>query len=92
MPVTTRWGTWIQACQYYCLHYNEVKEVFMVIEDDSEVVRRLQESLERPENLEEFEDIAAKFSCLVLTIKQLQKRGCSLAQTCETIAELKQKF
>lgn len=64
----------------------------MDLEQDSEAVRSLQESLERSENQAEFEVIAAKFSCLVITIKELQRRGCSLAHVCQVISDLRREF
>lgn len=91
-PITTRWGTWIEACQYYCLHYEEVEGVFLNLLPDSSAVERLQDCLDRPWNQEKFEEISQHFSCLVTTIKQLQKRGCSLAQVCEIVAKLREEL
>lgn len=64
----------------------------MKFEENSEAEITLHESLERSENLEDFENISAKFSCLVITIKSLHKKRCSLILICEIIADLKQEF
>lgn len=34
-PEITRWGTWLDAVQYYIDHYEEIRDVVQNIDDDS---------------------------------------------------------
>lgn len=27
-PIITRWGTWLEAVQYYCDHFDKIKMLF----------------------------------------------------------------
>ena len=37
--ITTRWGTWIKAVQYYCKYFNQIKSVIEDFEEESQCVK-----------------------------------------------------
>jgi hypothetical protein len=28
LPIVTRWGTWLDAANYYCINYSEIEKIF----------------------------------------------------------------
>lgn len=54
-PVTTRWGTWIEAACYYKEHLSKIKDIILALLSDSAAIKRakkLYQSLKVQEELE----------------------------------------
>lgn len=86
-PVITRWGTWLEAAEYYCMYFENVRNFVTGLPADSAAIERLQDNM-TDEVHAEFTIISQKYSCIVEILKILQNRGNSILVICENIDDL----
>lgn len=78
-PIITRWGTWIDACVYYCDNFQTVKCVVDSLEaQDARAIQIVQELFSDSEMKGRLAYIKANFGSLSSTITRLQERGVTL--------------
>lgn len=78
-PIITRWGTWIDACVYYCDYFQLVKHVVDSLEaQDARAIQIVQELFSDSEMQGRLAYIKVNFSPLSTTITCLQERGVTL--------------
>lgn len=78
-PIITRWGTWIDACVYYCDYFQLVKRVVDSLEaQDARAIQIVQELFSDSEMQGRLAYIKANFGSLSTTITRLQERGVTL--------------
>lgn len=78
-PVITRWGTWLQACDYYAKYYEEVKSVIVELnEGDAESIRQAKKSFASNNVRRHLATIKTNFMCIPKGIDILQAKGLDL--------------
>lgn len=49
-PIITRWGTWLNAVNYYCEYFQHIKNVILQLDsDDSLAIKNAKQLVENPE-------------------------------------------
>lgn len=78
-PVVTRWGTWLQACEYYADHYEEVKSVIVGLDEaDAESIKKAKISFASTDVHRHLAFIKANFMCVAKGIIVLETKGLDL--------------
>jgi hypothetical protein len=76
-PIITRWSTWLEAVQYYCDHFNKIKNVVSNFDTESATANEKAYLLMQYINLKNnLTYISANFCFLIQTIKQLKLKTC----------------
>lgn len=92
-PVVTRWGTWLEAAQYYSNHLEEVNKTIMSFDEtEAQSIAECRELLNNVEVKVSLAFIANQFSVLASTIEKLETRGLSLKTAVGYITEVKEKL
>ena len=77
-PVLTRWGTWLNAAEYYNKFHDEFVSVIMSLNSDkSSSLNKCKELLDNVELKVNLCFIASKFITISKTIEHLETRGLS---------------
>ncbi|KAJ4434511.1 hypothetical protein ANN_23073 [Periplaneta americana] len=80
-PVPTRWGSWLEACNYYARHLQSVKKVVQSFDTDDAAAIQIRQELLNDETIEkEVTDIKSNFGYLPDAIIQLGKSGVELVE------------
>jgi hypothetical protein len=80
--VLTRWGTWIQAVDFYNEHFNVVKSVVATFHTESSVaVRESQTAVSEPEIACSMAYVRSNFGWIPESIKKLETTGLSLQES-----------
>ncbi|KAJ4448377.1 hypothetical protein ANN_10393 [Periplaneta americana] len=77
-PILTRWGTWLEAVEYYAEHIDSINNVLLAL--DSSQLIYLDISVKN-----DLAHIQHTFSCIIKTLKSLQNRHLSLSESFEII-------
>lgn len=78
-PITTRWGTWMDAVQYYADNIERIERVFAALDEDDAVAIKICNELLRDGQLKsQIIFIASNFAFLAAAIKNLESGGQSL--------------
>lgn len=73
-PVVTRWGTWLEAAEYYADHFNSIKDVVQLLNDeDAACIPKAKELLENIQLKENLGALKAHYVFLVEPIKMTPK-------------------
>ena len=92
-PVLTRWGTWLEAVEYYAQNFNSVKAVIESIDpNEAKCVEQAQKLLKDNAVRRDLCFISSSFTFLRITLQDLQADGLSIAQTLELIGFAKDKL
>ncbi|KAJ4451741.1 hypothetical protein ANN_03212 [Periplaneta americana] len=79
--VPTRWGSWLEACNYYARHIQSVKKVVQSFDTDDAAAIQIRQELLNDETIEkEVTDIKSNFGYLPDAIIQLGKSGVELVE------------
>ncbi|KAJ4451423.1 hypothetical protein ANN_02885 [Periplaneta americana] len=80
-PVPTRWGSWLETCNYYARHLQSVKKVVQSFYTDDAAAIQIRQELLNDETIEkEVTDIKSNFGYLLDAIIQLGKSGVELVE------------
>jgi len=74
-PITTRWGTWITAVEYYCTYLNEIKSAVEEFNENAQCVNVVKELIKDQSLHSNLVYITTNFGFLPHAITQLEKRG-----------------
>lgn len=91
-PITTRWGTWIKAAEYYSDYLFELVEVFRALDDDSEAIKTAKETIEKPELVTELTTIKSNYVCLADIITKLESSTLTLFESLALVNEAETKL
>ncbi len=80
-PVITRWGTWLDAVQYYVDHYEEIRDVVQNIDDNSLAISKARALLRDDSVIGEITQIGTSFSKISTAISTLQNTQRSMKDT-----------
>ncbi|KAL4142184.1 hypothetical protein QTP88_004693 [Uroleucon formosanum] len=80
-PIITRWGTWLDATDYYCKHIQSIRNVFMKLDDDSASILKVKNILDDQQLDANLVCITANFEIISKSITQLEKRGLKLVDS-----------
>ena len=85
-PVLTRWGTWLDACNYYCEHFEIVKKVINSFDSDSAAsIKVAQDLLSNSELQGKLAYIKSNFGFLPRIITSLEQCGCPLSNQVDLV-------
>lgn len=88
-PITTRWGTWLEAAEYYCNYLEDIREVIEEFnEKDSEALRQCKELISNEKLKHDLSFIKTNFKCILHAITKLESRGLPLNNSLETIESI----
>ncbi|GJQ85809.1 hypothetical protein Trydic_g20365 [Trypoxylus dichotomus] len=72
-PVTTRWGTWIEAASYYYIHFDDVKTIIQLLDpNDAVSIFEAQQAFTDPTIQTDLANIHGRYSRIPLAIHQLE--------------------
>lgn len=92
-PILTRWGTWINACNYYCEHLNDIKKVISQLNPEDALSIKNAQSLVENSNIEaNLVYIKANFGFLSRDITRLETSGMLLTESIGIIQQVKEKI
>ncbi|KAL4136113.1 hypothetical protein QTP88_007679 [Uroleucon formosanum] len=92
-PIITRWGTWLEAVQYYCDHFDKIKNVISNFDTESAAAIEKANSLMQDINLKNnLTYISANFCFLIQTIKQLEIKNMSLIESISIVEKSADKL
>lgn len=84
-PITTRWGTWIEAACYYNEYFSAIKDVIVVLPNDSAAIKKAKRLFQSSKIQEELEIIHKNFQCLIIAIKKLENQNLLLIDAIKEI-------
>jgi DNA-binding Lrp family transcriptional regulator len=85
-PVITRWGTWIDAVQYYATHLADIKRVFSQLDkNDATSINRVKKLLSDSSLQRDLVYVSANYGFLADSIKKLEKKGVTLTGAVEVV-------
>jgi len=92
-PIITRWGTWLEAVQYYCDHFEKIKNV--ISNFDTESAAAIEKAKSLMQNIYLKNDLtynSANFCFLIQTIKQLETKNMSLIESISIVEKSADKL
>lgn len=88
-PVLTRWGSWLEAVQYYAVNFNQVKAVIDLFDPhDAAAIEEAQRVFADPQVKLDVAYIHANYSSLATTIEQLEGRAVRGPEQWKLFAEV----
>lgn len=92
-PCITRWGSWLNAAQYYCNNFDAVKSIIESFEDDdAQAIHTSKQQFAKAIIKSELAFIKANFSNLTIGIKKLQSPNLGLRDAVEIIEDIRQNL
>lgn len=92
-PVTTRWGTWIKAVNYYAKYFDDFVEILANINcDDSSAVRQCQSLIKNCELRNQMVYISSNYGFLPEVITKLETKNKSLVAQVNIVKDTIQKI
>jgi len=79
--IITRWGTWLDATDYYCKHIQSIRNVFMKLDDDTASILKVKNFLDDQQLDANLVRITANFGIISKSITQLEKRGLKIVDS-----------
>ncbi|KAL4143683.1 hypothetical protein QTP88_005988 [Uroleucon formosanum] len=91
-PITTRWGTWIKAVQYYCKYFNQIKSVIEDFEEESQCVKVVKQLFQNVSLQSNIVYISTNFGFLPDIITTLEGKGESLTKCINIVLDAEKKL
>ncbi|KAL4131518.1 hypothetical protein QTP88_008813 [Uroleucon formosanum] len=91
-PITTRWGTWIKAVQYYCKYFNQIKSVIEDFEEESQCVKVVKQLFQNVSLQSNIVYISTNFRFLPDIITTLEGKGESLTKCINIVLDAEKKL
>lgn len=92
-PVTTRWGTWLEAAVYYCDNFDQVKSVVGQLNDaDAEAIKMSKAKFAEPKIKNDLAFIKANFASIVNATVKLETQGLPLNDSVETYDSIRKSL
>lgn len=77
-PITTRWGTWLEAVNYYAINSENILNVLDNLKDDAQSIKNAKEALRKSTTKTDLVFIASNYGFIANHIKKLQTSAISL--------------
>lgn len=91
--ILTRWGTWIEAAEFYAIHFKNIKQVIDSFDSgDAESIRNAQNIFQNEELEKNLSYIKAHFKALPTFIKGLEAVGLPLTESVSMLREAIKAF
>ena len=85
-PILTRWGTWLEAVEYYAEHIDSINNVLLALDSEDAVSIDTAKTVACDISVKnDLAHIQHTFSCIIKTLKSLQNRHLSLSESFEII-------
>lgn len=92
-PVITRFGTWLEAVEYYCTHFDAVRSVVDSFDpEDANAIEVAQQTFALARTKFQLVFIKNNFAVVTRAIKGLQKQGLELSNAVETYEAIMAKL
>ncbi|XP_069700702.1 uncharacterized protein [Periplaneta americana] len=80
-PILTRWGTWLEAVEYYAEHIDSINNVLLALDSEDAVSIDTAKTVTCDISVKnDLAHIQHTFSCIIKTLKSLQNRHLSLSE------------
>ncbi|XP_025408739.1 uncharacterized protein LOC112682378 [Sipha flava] len=91
--IAPRWGTWLNAVNYYCEHFLHIKNVILQLDsDDALAIKNAKKLVENPEIEKNLIYIKSNFGFLATEITRLETSGMLLSESVCYIEKVKQQI
>uniref|UniRef100_T1HQ16 C2H2-type domain-containing protein n=1 Tax=Rhodnius prolixus TaxID=13249 RepID=T1HQ16_RHOPR len=90
-PILTRWGTWLEAAQYYYENYNKIKNVLSHLEDEAVAINTAKSLFEKPNLRNDLAFISDNCVFLAQAITQLESQSVRLTENVSTVKKFIEK-
>ncbi|KAK4886989.1 hypothetical protein RN001_003260 [Aquatica leii] len=88
-PIITRWGTWIEAANYYAENFEVIKDVFNQLDpEESQSIKEAQSILRKKGIKEDLIFIRGNLACISVAITKLEERGLPLQKNISITEEV----
>ncbi|KAL4143001.1 hypothetical protein QTP88_005383 [Uroleucon formosanum] len=92
-PVITRWGTWINAANYYCDNLSTIRSIFELLDNDDAVSIKVAKKYINKNGIDvDLIFIKSNFLSLTTSLKKLQTQGLLLSDYIEIINDVEKLF
>lgn len=79
-PIVTRWGSWINAAEYYSQHFTEIKSIVDAFEEDGILVNKAKESINCQSVRQSLMQISRDYACLANLITKTESSSYTVEQ------------
>lgn len=86
--IITRWGTWLDATNYYCKHIQSIRNVFVKLDDDSAFILKVKNIFDDQQLDANLVCITANFGTISKSITQLEKCGLKLVDSINIVNKI----
>lgn len=88
-PIITRWGTWLNAVNYYATNFAKIVQIFDALDDEEAVSIKISKSLLRDNTIKsDLIFIASNYGFLEASIKKLETSGVPLTVQIEVVTHV----
>jgi len=92
-PVLTRWGTWLNAADFYCTNYDSIKQVIEALEGtDAVAIQTAQTLFEMRTLKDELACLSANFTFIAKSIVSLEDRNLTLWDSVAIVENVRKKI
>uniref|UniRef100_T1H901 DUF659 domain-containing protein n=1 Tax=Rhodnius prolixus TaxID=13249 RepID=T1H901_RHOPR len=90
-PILTRWGTWLEAAQYYYENYNKIKNVLSHLGDEAVAINTAKSLFEKPNLRNDLAFISDNCVFLGQAITQLESQNVRLTENVSNVKKVIEK-
>uniref|UniRef100_A0A2S2NDW7 DUF659 domain-containing protein n=1 Tax=Schizaphis graminum TaxID=13262 RepID=A0A2S2NDW7_SCHGA len=92
-PILTRWGTWLEAANYYCEYYEVIKNIINKLdENDASSIKKAKDIFNNPDLKANLAFISSNYSFLSTYITRLEKQNMMLSESISVVKTVKEKL
>lgn len=91
-PVVTRWGSWLNAVQYYATHYHTIIQVIAAFDKNDASCIAVAQSLISKQLFENLNLINNNFGDISIAIKKLEESNLEISKTIDIIDVVSKKI
>jgi len=92
-PILTRWGTWLDAANYYCENYEVIKNIINKLdENDASSIKKAKDIFNNPNLKANLAFISSNYSFLSTYITRLEKQNMMLSESISIVKIVKEKL
>lgn len=87
-PITTRWGTWLEAVNYYARNHDKISRVLDALDNEDAASIKISQDLLRSNTVRaEITFIASNYGFLQAAITKLETCGLPLAEQIKMVSD-----
>lgn len=85
-PVITRWGTWLEAAEYYCKNFDKIKDVLSKLDSDpAAAIEKAKSVMEKPNLKNNLAYIVSNACFLIHLINKLETQNMPITEGIATV-------